>query len=145
MAESLTLLRIERRFRASAERVFDAWTDPAVAGAWLFTTPASERHAVSIDAKVGGRWEIIDRRDGVDYRAIGEYLELDRPRRLVTTFAMPQFSPDAARLTVEITPDGAGCLMVLTHEPLPPQAVDATRDGWLAMFDGLDEVLQGLE
>ena len=46
--------------------------------------------------------EIVDRRDGIDYRALGEYLEIDRPRRLVFTFAMPQFSPDFNKVTVEI-------------------------------------------
>jgi hypothetical protein len=75
---------------ASAERVFDAWVNPGTAAKWLFTTPKSEWHNAEMDVRVGGRWTIVDRREGTDYKAIGEYLEIDRPRRLAFTFGMPQ-------------------------------------------------------
>ena len=103
---TLQALRLTRRFDAAPERVFDAWTDPKLAAGWLFTTPTSEAHTAAIDLRVGGRWEIVDRRDGVDYRAIGEYLEVEQPRRLVFTFGMPQFADGFSKVTVEIAPDG---------------------------------------
>jgi uncharacterized protein YndB with AHSA1/START domain len=90
--ETPPVLRVTHRFTASAERVFDAWVNPNTAAKWLFTTPTSESHETQIDARVGGRWTIVDRRAGTDYKAIGEYLEVDRPRRLAFTFGMPQFS-----------------------------------------------------
>jgi uncharacterized protein YndB with AHSA1/START domain len=40
------------------------------------------------DEKVGGTWEIVDHRGGKDYRAIGESLEIDPPKKLVFTFRM---------------------------------------------------------
>ena len=104
----MTTLRMSRRLDASPERVFDAWVDPKVAAKWLFTSPTSESHSTELDVRVGGGWTIIDRRDGVDYRAIGEYLEIDRPRRLVFTFGMPQFAEGFARVAVEIAADGTG-------------------------------------
>ena len=128
-------LRMSRRFDASPERVFDAWLDPAIAAKWLFTTPGSESHSTEIDARVGGAWTIVDRRDGVDYRALGEYLQIDRPRRLVFTFGMPQFSDSLNRVTVELTPDGQGALLTLTQEGLPPGTESALEEGWRAMFD----------
>jgi len=102
MTEILETLRITRRFDAAPERVFDAWLDPARAGRWLFTSPTSERHSTDLDVRVGGKWTIVDRRDGVDYTARGDYLEVDRPRRLVFSFGMPQFSPLSCRVIVEI-------------------------------------------
>jgi uncharacterized protein YndB with AHSA1/START domain len=134
---TLQTLRVTRHFEAAPERLFDAWTDPRLAQGWLFTTPTSEAHSVEIDLRVGGRWEIVDRRGGVDYRAIGEYLEIERPRRLAFTFGMPQFSDAFATVIVEIAPDGAGAVMTLTQDGLEANAIAALEQGWRQMFDQL--------
>jgi uncharacterized protein YndB with AHSA1/START domain len=62
---------------------------------WLFTSEVSDIEAkvVKNDVRVGGTWLIKDRRNGQDYVGDGEYLEIDRPRCLVFTFRMAQFSP----------------------------------------------------
>ena len=131
-------LRMTRRFDASPERLFEAWTEPNLASRWLFTTASSESHSAELDVRVGGKWTIVDRRDGVDYRALGEYLEVDRPRRLVFSFGMPQFSPAFDRVVVEIAPDGQGSILTLIQERLPAEAVAATEPGWREMFDLLE-------
>jgi len=144
------ILRMTRRFEAAPERVFDAWLDPATARRWLFTLPSDQEYRAELDARVGGRWTITARRGGMDYTAVGEYLEIDRPRRLVFTFAMPQFSPNSDRLTVEIAPDGAGCILTLTQEGvdiaaelglLPAGVAGGTETGWIDMFDTLAATL----
>ncbi len=137
MTTLLQALRLTRRFDAAPERVFDAWADPKLAAGWLFTTPASEAHTTAIDLRVGGRWEIVDRRDGASYRALGEYLEIERPRRLVFTFGMPQFADGFSKVTVEIASDGAGALMTLIQEELPADAIAALEQGWREMLDQL--------
>ena len=142
-ASALPTLRMVRRFDASPARVFDAWTDPDLAARWLFTGPDSERHRTEIDLKVGGRWEIVDRRGGVDYRAIGEYLEIEPPRRLVFSFGMPQFSEAFTTVTVEIEADGDGARMTLTQAGLQAEAVAALEQGWSQMFDALAQQLAG--
>ncbi len=144
-ADPSPLFRITRRFEASPERVFDAWLDPARARKWLFTSPETDIAArrVEIDARVGGKWLMTNPCEGVELEGLGEYLEVDRPRRLVFTFAIPALGPDADRIVVEIVPDGAGCILTLTHELLPPEYHDATANGWGKMFDRLVEVLVG--
>jgi len=137
----LTTLRVTRRFEASPEALFDAWINPEVAGRWLFTGPTSESHETQLDARVGGKWSIVDRRDGVDYAAVGEYVEIDRPRRLVFTFGMPQFSPEFCNVTVEIEPDGTGAIMRLAQDRTQPEAVKPTEEGWRGMFRGLEALL----
>jgi uncharacterized protein YndB with AHSA1/START domain len=134
-------LKMTRRFDASPERLFDAWTDPPLAHGWLFTTPESQRHSAEIDLRVGGAWKIVDRRDGIDYTAIGEYLEIDRPRRLAFSFGMPQFSQAFDKVTVEIAKDGEGAIMTLTQEGMPPSYIPATKEGWAKMFDALSAQL----
>lgn len=135
------LLRIKRHYRASPERVFDAWLDPKLAGRWLFTTPESEAHKTEIDARVGGKWTITDRRGGTDYTAIGEYLEIDRPRSIVFTFGMPQFSDGFDKVIVEIAPDGDGSILTLTQIGLPPGSEKPLMEGWGKMFDALETAL----
>src|SRR5215470_16592533 len=113
-----------RHFDVSPERVFDAWVNPETVRKWLFTSPTDEAYSAELDVQVGGKYRITARRGGMDYTAVGEYLEIDRPRRLVFTFGMPQFSPDFARLTIEFVPSGIGCLMIFTQEGLRPEEIE---------------------
>lgn len=133
-------LSLTRRFDASPDRLFDAWTDPNIAARWLFTTPQSDFHSTEIDARIGGRWAIIDHRDGKEERALGEFLEVDRPHRLVFTFEMPEYGPGADQITVEIRPDGAGAILTLVQERVPPEHRAGAERGWREMFDLLDRV-----
>ena len=87
------VLRMTRRFDAPPERVFDAWVNPETTRRWLFASPADEAFSSEADVRVGGAWTMTARRDGVDYTAHGQYLEIDPPRRLSFTFAMPQSLP----------------------------------------------------
>src|SRR5690242_3540929 len=101
--------RVTRRFSASAERVFDAFLDPAKAGRFMFTTPTGQMVRVEIDARVGGKFVFTDRRDGEDVEHSGEYLEVERPRRLVFTIRVPKYSQNVDRVTIDITPLAGGC------------------------------------
>jgi uncharacterized protein YndB with AHSA1/START domain len=141
--ETSQKLRITHRYSASPERVFDAWVDPEIARQWLFTSPGTDiaRRQVEIDARPGGKWRMTNPMDEAEIEGIGEYLEVDRPRRIVFTFAIPQFGPHTDRLVVEIVPDGTGCILTLTHELLPIEFHDATEHGWGKMFDRLERVL----
>lgn len=137
-------LRVTRRFNAGAERVFDAWLDPAHVGEWLFATPGGKMTRIEIDARVGGRFVIIERRGDVDACHQGEYLVIDRPRRLVFTFGDHFFS-DPGHVQVEITPlPTGGCELTLTHE-MPAKFAEyknRTQEGWTLILGGLERVVR---
>ncbi len=152
---SVTTLTMTRRFDVTAERVFDAWLNPVMMRRWLFTLERTNKVAKN-EPFVGGAWEISDERDGKLYTAIGRYLEIDRPRRLVFTFEMPQFGNTVDTVTVEIEPLEDGCEMTFTQEITVPHeenwtAADleqalgeyrsSTEHGWNLMFSGLKEIL----
>src|SRR6185503_710871 len=101
--------RVTHRFGASAERVFDAFLDPAKAGRFMFATPTGQMVRVEIEPRVGGRFTFVDRRDGEDVEHSGEYLEMHRPRRLVFSICVPKYSKNVDRVTIEITPLASGC------------------------------------
>jgi uncharacterized protein YndB with AHSA1/START domain len=139
-------VRVARRFEASPERVFDAWLDPGGAGKWLFATPDGQMVRVEIDARVGGRFVFVDRRAGEDVEHTGEYLEIDRPRRLVFDFKVPRFSDEATRIQVELVPAASGpesTLLELVHEGVFSEYAARTEEGWKGILEGLDRTLAG--
>jgi uncharacterized protein YndB with AHSA1/START domain len=135
------IVRVTHRFNASAERVFDAWLDPRTAGRWLFATATGQMVRVEIDARVGGRFIMVDRRAGEDIEHCGEYLDIDRPRRLVFTFAVPKYSSEATRVCIDIMPRETGCELTLTHEGVLPDYADRTQAGWTEILARLATVL----
>lgn len=62
----------------------------------------------------------------VDTEHTGGYKAVDRPRRLVFTFAGPMYSPKYTRVTRDIAPDGEGRLLTLTHEGVLPGWAEGT-------------------
>jgi uncharacterized protein YndB with AHSA1/START domain len=134
-------LTVTRRFKASPERVFDAWLDPAKARHFLFATPTGQMMKTEIDARVGGRFLIVERRDGEDIAHEGEYLEIERPRRLKFTFGVPKYSKDYSRVTLDILPVPGGCELSLTHDGVLEEYADKTPQGWNMIFDGLTALL----
>ncbi|MDG5471374.1 SRPBCC domain-containing protein [Jeotgalibacillus sp. ET6] len=151
-----TTLEMRREFNVKAERVFDAWLNPEMMKKWFFTLEGTNKVAQN-DPQVGGTWEIVDHREGQDYRAVGEYLEIDPPHKLVFTFKMPQFSELADTITVEFVETDTGCEMTFTQviHVLPEENWtladiqkalgehhDGTEHGWNLMFMGLKELVE---
>jgi len=143
MTTAPIVVRVTRRFEASPERVFDAWLDPARARRFLFATSTGQMVRAEVDARVGGRFNFTDQREGVDVEHIGEYLAIDRPRRLVFTFHTERNSTDLSRVSVEIAPLATGCELTLTHEIDPQWAAfkDRTQAGWTMILGNLATVL----
>ena len=144
MSEKTRELHVSRHFAAPAERVFDAWLDPARVGKWLFATSTARAARVELDARVGGKFWITDRRDGVDVPHVGEYLEIERPRRLSFTICCEHYSPHTYRVTVEIAPERTGCTLTLTQTLHPddyPGFDESLRIGWLENLANAERVL----
>jgi uncharacterized protein YndB with AHSA1/START domain len=132
-------LRFERRLDVLPETVFDTLTDPDQMRIWW-----GEGVEFEIDLRVGGRWTIIRRADGVEYLATGTYLEVERPSRLKYTFSMPQFSPNSDTITILIEEDAEGCSLTFEQagpdiaqelRDLPPGDTSASEAGWQQGFD----------
>jgi len=130
-------VKVIRRFKASPERVFDAWLDPVKARQFLFATPGGEIVHADIDARPGGGFLIVDRRDGEDVEHRGEYLQIDRPHLLVFDFSVPKYSKDKSRVSIGIRPMDGGCELTLTHEGVLVEYEKPAQDGWNSIFDAL--------
>src|SRR2546428_5593209 len=115
--KSNAVARVTRRYGASPERVFDAWLDPSTARRFLFTIPTGEIVRAEIEPRVGGTFHVVDRRNGSDVDHEGTYLEIDRPRHLKFEYSADR--SDRSRVSVDIAPSGAGCVVKLSHELHP--------------------------
>ncbi len=135
MTETVSV-QVSRRIAATPERVFDAWLDPGTASKWLFATPDGVMERCEIDARVGGRFRIDERRGDELASHQGEYLEIDRPRRLVFDF-WTSFSEERTRVAVTIASDGDGSLITFTHEGVWADYEEKTRQGWTMVLEGL--------
>jgi uncharacterized protein YndB with AHSA1/START domain len=135
--QTTATVRVKHRFTVSAERVFDAWLDPAKARRFLFATPTGQMVRAEIDPRVGGQFTFTDRRDGEDVDHTGEYLEIDRPRRLVFTFMVPKYSSVVTRVTIDIVPLESGCELTLTHEGVLKEYEEGSKEGWSRILAGL--------
>jgi uncharacterized protein YndB with AHSA1/START domain len=77
----------------------------------------------------------------------GEVVEIDPPRKLVTTFMPHWLEHDLplTRVTFEIEQDGPVCKLTLTHDDLPSldhPVVVGMIDGWSRILSGLKTLLE---
>jgi uncharacterized protein YndB with AHSA1/START domain len=141
-AAATKTLQVTRSFATNPECVFDAWLNPAIARRFLFATPTGEMVRVDIDARVGGKFLMVRRSDGEDVEHVGEYLVIERPRRLVFTFAVAKFSTQFTQVTIEIAAITGGCTLTLTHEGVLPEWAERTQEGWGMILNGLNDTMK---
>ena len=145
MTDKTAVLTVTHRYAIPPERVFDAFLDVAIARRFLFATATGEMIEAELDPRVGGKFAFTERRpDMGDVRHVGEFLELDRPRRLVFSFGVPQFDPRMTTVSLDLEPDGEGCRLTLTHEGVAPEWAEGTKDGWSRILAGVEPALAGV-
>lgn len=134
---NFTIVTVKRQFRAPAATVFDAFLDPRMAGRFMFATDNGEMVKAEIDARVGGGFNFTDRRDGEDVAHTGEYLAIERPRRLVFSLQVKKYSQETDRVTIGIKPLQSGCELTLTHELEAnwASARGQIEEGWRAILE----------
>lgn len=106
---------IARTFRAPAQQVWDAITDPALIAQWW----AGQRGAVKSvehDVRVGGAWRnVMETPDGTEVAFRGEYIELEEPKRIVSTEVYEPFPDFPTTNTTTLIEDGQGATRLETH------------------------------
>lgn len=134
---------VRQRLPAPPDVVYDEWTDPAKLAEWMCPRPARCLN-VEADPRVGGRVGFDIEEAGRTFRVSGNYLTLDRPRRLAFTWSCSTWPDPTIQsvVTVTIEPEGArASIMTIEHELLPPALVQQHAHGWAAIAGQLRAAL----
>jgi len=138
-----TSLEIVRFINVPANRVYDAWTDPAQLRQWFGPENVRTRN-ISADVRVGGkyRWDLTSP-EGEEMSAFGEYKELVRGKKIVFTW---QWDDDEAWenrtsiVAIELFERRGGTELGLRHEQLPSEeSRDRHNEGWNSLLDRLEQ------
>ena len=147
MTEPMPSARVTRRFESRADRIFDAWLDPAAIGSWMFGPNVRDEEIVKlvVEPRQGGRFSFVVRRKIGEIDHFGLYKEIARPHRLVFTWAvMHEGKSDGESIVmVDIRPVDGGSELVLTHELAPgwENFTAQAAEAWSKMLEALARYL----
>ena len=139
------MVRIERTFAASAEDVFDAWTSPEVMRRWLHPAPDWDTPEAEVDLRVGGKVRVVMRKpDGTEVEAQGEYTLIDRPRRLLMTWAFNDDPSNEQLIELSFSEcEGSTTVLMVNSGISTDERRDAQDEGWHGCLDELERILAG--
>jgi uncharacterized protein YndB with AHSA1/START domain len=145
-AGPIAAVHVSRTFAAPREQVFRAWTEAEAVSQWFGSSTSAES-----DVRVGGGYRITVSVPPTGRKAhvVGTFLEIDRPRRLVYTFAwerMPiMFGMGDSKVTVEFRELEGETEVRLTHELLDKRRLRSFhRWGWNQSLERLARLFEHL-
>ena len=121
--ENPAAVELSERIDAAPEIVFDFLVDAEKLVRWMGVE-------ADIDPTPGGLFRLDV--TGGDI-AVGEYLEVDRPNRVVFTWGWEgsaDVPPGSSTVAFTLMPDGDGTVVQLSHAGLPGGQSDEHRGGW---------------
>jgi len=131
---------VRRTIPATVDELFDAWLDARSLARWMHPGSALPS-TVTVDARVGGAFEVVMHHPDGPKRHHGEYRVIDRNRKLVFTWISEATLGAETLVTVDFHVSPAGTEIVLTHERMPDhEAGQSHASGWSAGFDLLADL-----
>ncbi len=134
-------VHVERWFKASPEKVFKAWSDPALLPKFFW--PVGEGKVDRLEFKVGGQLRISHRTQ--PWTAIWTYVEIVPNKKIVTRDIWPDGSGLEATGTLEFIPENGGTRLKVTHGPFPkqgPYQPEGAAAGFAMVADRLAEEIE---
>lgn len=133
---------ITREFDAPAELVFDVWTTPEhVRNWWGWETDPMT--VCEIDLRIGGGYRFVSGEGEREVAFRGEFIEVERPHRLVSTEIYEPYPDNPGLNTLTLTEsDGVTTMRLLSR-----YESKATRDAVIAsgMESGLQHSLDRID
>ena len=127
---------VRRVLPAPPEEVYDEWLDKDALMEFMCPLPARASR-VECEPRIGGRF-LIEMADGDRVTLLtGEYLELDRPRRLRFTWKSDSHGGFDSVVTISLEPTGRDETLMTIDHALPPDLVHDHEQGWKTIAERL--------
>jgi uncharacterized protein YndB with AHSA1/START domain len=135
---------VERNFKASPERVFNAWADPSLRAQW--DLPGDDSWVLAEleqDFRVGGREKSrFGPKDNPNIWSSGTYLDIVMNARIISagTMHVDERAISTTMCTIEFSPAGQGTRVLLTDQSAFLDGLETPRSrksGWSEIFDKL--------
>jgi uncharacterized protein YndB with AHSA1/START domain len=145
-------IRVTRVFDAPRSLIWDCHTKPELLRRWLLGPDGWTMPVCEIDLRVGGRYRYVWRSDadGSEFGFRGQYREIAKPERIVTTERMDGAPDvDANNALNTLTLEERGGRTTLTQSTVFPTAEirdqalkSGMTDGMAASYDRLEKVIE---
>ena len=117
------MFTIERRYDASPERVFRAYSDPVAFRRWFVDAPGASvhewLHEFHVGGRGGGRYRFGDHAEGFNDT---RFLDIVENARIILSYVMgsvaagERMRASASLATIELLPDGPGTRLIYTEQ-----------------------------
>ena len=130
------VIHVERRIAAPPAAVFRYLTESELWSRW-------QGESAELEPTPGGRFQV---RMAEGQVVEGEFVAVEPDRRVVVSWGWqnhPRMPPGTSTVEFELTPDGDGTLVRLTHRGIPVDDVPIHRAGWDMFLPRLEIAVGG--
>ncbi|GAB3912232.1 hypothetical protein GCM10028826_23150 [Mucilaginibacter boryungensis] len=104
---------------------------------WLFKSLDNQILSIKTDLKVGGKFSILELNKNEKVDHFGEYLEIERPNKLVFTLEVPRHFSGVSKVSIKIRNKQNGCELIFSQSGID---TSKTKESWEVMFEMLKVV-----
>ncbi|MEE9447381.1 MAG: SRPBCC domain-containing protein [Arenicellales bacterium] len=135
-------VNIQHTLHAPIETVFDAWLNPELLSQFILPMSGMAHPKVEIEAKQGGKFTIIMQVGDQKIPHTGEYIEVDRPNKLVFTWVSPATSDDST-VTLNFKAMSSNTTEIhLSHVTFPDEQSRSSHEGgWSNILSSLAKLI----
>jgi len=135
-------VNINKTIKAPIEKVFDAWLNPQTLAKFILPMPGMPEPEVENTAEAGGTFKIVMAVGDEKIPHTGEYIEIERPNKLVFSWQSPCSMDDSRVTLVFKSVDESKTLIELTHIKFIDEATRQDHEGgWGNILEALNAIM----
>jgi uncharacterized protein YndB with AHSA1/START domain len=132
----------ETTFKTPIEKVWNAWTDPALIMNWFGSDPKGKVLKANLDVRPGGTFEItFQDSDQTEHTCGGVYEEVRALSKLTFSWQWKSEPGVESFIILLLTPEGQSTRMQFEHKNLGTHSKHDYAIGWQNTFSKLERLL----